>query len=116
MSLEGTLEKALQKLAKWRSVFAGWQLGTRPSTDPECQAVRDHREVTIMLRAEVNALTKCLLDSGIVSGEQFQNTLLEEVKALDRAYEEKFPGFRTIDVGVEMKMPEAAETMKGWRP
>jgi hypothetical protein len=34
--------KALQKLAKWRLIFAGWQLGTRLKGDPECDAVRDH--------------------------------------------------------------------------
>ena len=39
--------EACNRLTKWRSVFAGWQLGTRAKGDPECDAVRDHREVTI---------------------------------------------------------------------
>lgn len=47
--------RRLEKLGKWRSLFAGWQLGTRLDNDPECQAVRDHREVTMLLRTEVNA-------------------------------------------------------------
>lgn len=34
----------LNVVCKWRSLFAGWQLGTRPKGDPESDAVRDHRE------------------------------------------------------------------------
>lgn len=60
-TLEERLLAALNKLAKWRSVFAGWQLGTRLKEDPECQAVKDHREVTILLRAEVSALLRSFL-------------------------------------------------------
>jgi hypothetical protein len=116
MSVEIVLQRALNKLAKWRGVFAGWQLGTRADTDSECQAVRDHREVTILLRAEVNALTKCLIDSKLVDAERFQNVLLEEAQWLDKAYERKFPGISTSEVGVHYRMPEARETMKGWRP
>lgn len=56
--------EAMNKLAKWRSIFAGWQLGTRAKGDPESDAVRDHREATILLRAEVNALTACLIEGG----------------------------------------------------
>jgi hypothetical protein len=40
---------ALERLAKWRTLFAGWQLGTRPKGEPESDAVRDHREATLML-------------------------------------------------------------------
>jgi hypothetical protein len=49
--------KALNRLTKWRNVFVGWQLGTREKGDPEGDAVRDHREQSIILRAEVTALT-----------------------------------------------------------
>lgn len=58
------VNRILQKLCKWRSVFAGWQLGTRPDTDAECQAVRDHREVTMLMRAELSALTALLIEKG----------------------------------------------------
>jgi hypothetical protein len=33
---------ALNVLAKWRGLFAGWQLGTRPKGDPESDAVRSN--------------------------------------------------------------------------
>lgn len=60
----------LNRLCKWRSILAGWQLGTRADTDPECQAVRDHREVTLLLRAEVNALTQLLVCGGVFTEEE----------------------------------------------
>ena len=109
------LTRALNKLAKWRSVFAGWQLGTRPDTDPECQAVRDHREVTMIMRAEINALTALLIDKGIMKSEDFRNQLIIDAELLDRNYELKFPGFKTNEYGVDIDVAKARETMKGWR-
>jgi hypothetical protein len=111
---EQTMMAALQRLTKWRSVFAGWQLGTRTSSDPECQAVRDHREVTILLRAEVNAITKLLLDKGVFTTQEFQRELEQEAEDLSSRYEGKFPGIKATDYGIQYTNPEAAETMKNW--
>jgi hypothetical protein len=110
-----TLAK-LNRLAKWRSVFAGWQLGTRTKDDPESQAVRDHREVTILLRAEASALTRLLIDKGIFTIEEWNEQLGEEADALSKAYEEKFPGMEATDHGISMDVAKAQETMRGWRP
>jgi hypothetical protein len=107
---------ALNKLAKWRSVLAGWQLGTRAKGDPECDAVRDHREVTIMLRAEVSALTALLVEKGIFTPEEFQQALIDEAQQLEKDYERHFPGIRSTDIGMQFDVKEASETMKGWRP
>lgn len=106
---------ALNKLVKWKNVFSGWQLGTRLKGDPECDAIRDHREVTILLRAEVSALVKCLVDMQVFSEEQFQRALFDEAKQLDKDYEEKFPGMQTTDIGVTYDK-RALETMKHWLP
>ena len=110
------MKHAFEKLAKWRGVFAGWQLGSRTSTDPECQAVRDHREVTMFLRCEVNGLTRILLEKGLISQEQLNRIMAEEAVALDAMYENKFPGIKTDLDGVNFELPLAAQTMKGWKP
>lgn len=110
------LQAALNKLCKWRMVFAGWQLGTRTTGDPECDAVRDHREVTMLMRAEINALTKLCLDKGVFTVPQFQAQLLDDVEHLDKSYEEKFPGFKSSDTGMVMDIEKCKGTMKGWRP
>lgn len=109
-------DRILNRLCKWRSVFAGWQLGTRLDTDPESQAVRDHREVTMLLRAEVNALTKCLIDAGVITPRSFTEQVILEAEHLDSAFARKFPGISATDDGIVYELPRAAETMKGWRP
>jgi hypothetical protein len=116
MTLQEKLCAALNKLTKWRCVFAGWQLGTRPDTDPECLAVRDHRDATILLRAELSTITSLLLNEGFFTQAQYQNQLLAEVEMLDAAYEKLFPGFRTSTVGVTIDPVAAKETTRGWRP
>jgi hypothetical protein len=109
-------DRVLNTLAKWRSVFAGWQLGTRPNTDPECQAVRDHRELTMLLRAEVNALTKLLLDAGVITPRALTEQVIVEAEYLSKSYERKFPGMSATPDGIAYSLPEAVETMKGWLP
>ena len=115
MSLQQKFDQAMNRLAKWRSVFAGWQLGTRPLGDPECDAVRDHREVTIMMRAEHNAMLKLLTDRGVFTIEDFQKAMIDEGELLHKDYERKFPGMKATDMGIEYDA-RAVETMKNWRP
>lgn len=115
MTTEQMALAALNKLAKWRAVFAGWQLGTRPTTDPECQAVRDHREATLLLRAEVSALTAALITNGTLDQGTFHEALLREATQLDTDLEHRFPGITTNELGVRFDSA-AAETMKGWKP
>lgn len=107
---------AVQRLAKWRAVFAGWQLGTRAKGDPECDAVRDHREVTILLRAEVNALTGMLIKKGVFTAEEFTAQLEEEAEHLSAQYARRFPGFKATDIGMDMNIALARDTMQGWKP
>jgi hypothetical protein len=113
-----TATRALNRLAKWRSVFAGWQLGTRLDSDPESQAVRDHRELTIILRAEVNALMALLEEKGILTADEWQVALEREAERLSKDYERRFPGMKATDAGIEMNIAVIQEhgTMKGWKP
>lgn len=108
--------RALNRLAKWRSVLAGWQLGTRPKGDPECDAVRDQRELLLLLRAECNAFTTLCLEKGLFTMEEWDAALAKEADLLSEAHAERFPGFRATDVGLEMDLKVASETMKGWKP
>jgi hypothetical protein len=108
---------ALNRLVKWRGAYAGWQLGTRLITDPEAQAVRDQRELLLILRAEVNALTALCAGKGIFTQTEFLQQMIEECEHLNTLQEKKFPGFRATDDGLTIDTPHrAVETMKGWRP
>lgn len=107
--------KALNRLGKWRKIFAGWQLGTRDDKDPEAAALRDHREATLILRAEVTALTNLLITTGVLKEQELQIAVAEEADHLSKQLEKLFPGFRAVDDGIVMD-PRAAETTKGWKP
>lgn len=109
-------DKVLNRITKWRAHFAGWQLGTRPSTDPECRAVRDHREATIVLRAEVNALTGLMIEKGAFTSREFTERLIDEAEHLDRSYTSRWPGCEAHDDGMHYLIPECAKSMEGWLP
>ena len=106
---------ALQRLAKWRGVLAGWQLGTRPKGDPEADAVRDHRELSLILRAELNALVVKLIEKGVFTQEEFVAQVEAEADHLSTGMSKAFPGFKATDWGIEIDPKVAAETMRGWR-
>lgn len=110
--------RALERLAKWRGFLAGWQLGTRPDTDPECQAVRDHREATLVLRAELTTLTGLLLDRGVFTTDEFLARLDVEAEAYNAALAKRFPGVTATDHGLHLDLQEIQRhgTMQGWRP
>lgn len=110
--------RALNRLAKWRNVLAGWQLGTRPNGDPESDAVRDGREALLMLRAENNALLALLIAKGLFTLEEWNRAVELEAKHMNRMLEERFPGMRATDEGIAMELPEARETMRkmNWKP
>jgi hypothetical protein len=119
MSKEQLAQKcfdAMNRLTKWRVVFTGWQLGTRAKGDPEGDAVRDHREVTILLRCEMTAVTKLLIEKGIFTLEEWQQVIIEEADLLSKDYEEKFPGFQATDIGMQMDVQQAHQTTKQWKP
>lgn len=103
---------ALEKLAKWRKFFASWQLGTVPASDGRYRAVASHRELSILLRAELSALEGLLLRKGVFAEEEWQAALEAEAKRLDRDYEETYPGWRSTVNGLSMTLPEAAGTMR----
>jgi hypothetical protein len=113
---QDVLMQLLNKLGKWRSVFAGWQLGTRSDKDEVCKAVKDHREVTILLRAEVSALAGLLMQKGVFTLDEWCDALSNEARALDKDFERKFPGITTSDDGVHFDLARARETMKNWPP
>jgi hypothetical protein len=103
---------ALNKVAKWRNFFASWQLGTRPDTDGEYKALADQRELLILMRVELNALTELFLKKGLLTQQEVTAAFEREARALDKDYEDRFRGFSTSGDGLHMKLPEAAETMR----
>jgi hypothetical protein len=109
------MSEALNRLCKWRTILAGWQLGTRSKEDPECQAVRDQRELLLLLRAEVNALTTLLIERKVLTADAFGEQCDIEAGYLEQELERKFPGVKATAVGLTID-PAAAGWMKDFRP
>jgi hypothetical protein len=107
--------RALNILTEWRTLFAGWQLGTRPKGDPEGDAVRDHRELTILLRVEVTALTGLLLEKGVFTSDEWLAALQREAELLGQDYERRFPGVTAFEDGMTLDK-RTLPWMKGWKP
>lgn len=107
--------RELNILAKWRQVFAGWQLGTRPASDPECQAVRDAAENRLLARAELTAVALLLVRKGVISPSEYFDAVTTEARLLSEQLESRFPGFRATEAGIHMDVAVAAKTTKGWR-
>lgn len=107
---------ALNRLAKWRTLLTGWQLGTRPKGDPEGDAVRDHREQSLILRCEATALTGLLMRKGVITAEEFDAAVEREAIELSHDYERRFPGVTATDTGLTIDLARAASWMKGWKP
>lgn len=106
--------RALNIVAKWRVLFTGWQLGTRPKGDPEGDAVRDHRELSILLRVEVNALTGLLIEKGVFTAAEYESALEHQANLLSKDYEHRFPGVTAHEDGLTFDK-RALSWMKGWR-
>lgn len=108
----------LQALAKWRRVYMNWQLGQRSKGDPEADAVVNHYEMSIIMRAELNALTGLLIQKGVFTALEFTAQLDVEAEQLSAAYAEKFPGFRSEEYGIAIDTAKAQPTFAAldyWR-
>lgn len=118
MSVAETYLVTMNRLAKWRTHFAGWQLGTRLKGDPECDAVRDTQERLLIMRAELNALTRLLIEKCGVTQEELQATITAEAEHLMGYLEARWQGVRAIDEGLSYDIPaiQRAGWMRGWKP
>jgi hypothetical protein len=111
-------QQALNILAKWRTLFAGWQLGTRPVTDPECNAVREHREATLLHRAELTAMGLALLDKKIITAREWERYLERAANDLCDVLAARFPGVTANEHGLHIDPLEAQVWMADmhWLP
>lgn len=109
---------ALNRLAKWRTLFTGWQLGTRSDSDPEARAVKDHHEVTLLLRAEVSALVTLLVTKKVFTASEWETALTTEAMLLDQDLEKRFPGVESTPHGLVFDLARIKEAgwMQGWKP
>lgn len=103
----------LNKLCKWRSIMAGWHLGTAPKETPGVQAMRDLMDKWLIMRVETSALAGLMLKKGVFTDKEYRTQLYAEATILDNHMEEAFPGFRSCEDGVEIyDIPLAQQTTR----
>lgn len=113
---------ALNKLTKWRVILTGWQTGTRSKGDPESDAIRDHREATLILRAEVSALVRAITTpqsvgrDPVLSLAAYMDLAAEEAVALDLTFEDRFPGAKSTPTGIDLDLAKAQGWLKNFKP
>ena len=101
---------ALNRLCKWRSILAGWHLGTQAANAPGVQAMRDLQDFRLCIRAETNAITQLLIDKAVFTADEFRARLEIEAVLLERQLQEKFPGYRASDEGMVVTPTVAEKT------
>jgi hypothetical protein len=106
-------DDALNKLCKWRMILAGWHNGSKSIGEPGVKAMRDLMDKWLVVRAEASALAALLIQKKVFSHQEFHDQVMHEATLLDAQMAEFFPGFRTIQDGVEIyDVSLAAETTK----
>lgn len=108
--------RALNKLAKWRTLLTGWHMGTRPKGDAASDSYRDLQEFRLILRVEVSALTRLLIDKGVFTEDEFDRAMEMDARLLDQALADKFPGVTATEEGLQLNPAEINQAgwMKGW--
>jgi len=109
---------ALNRVCKWRRVFTGKMLGTKPDTDPLAVGMNDLQEARIIQRVEVTALVGLLIQKGLITGDEFNAAVEQEASQLNADYEKRFPGFTAGQDGITLDPKVAMATMKreNWAP
>lgn len=110
------VQNAMNRIAKWRNIYAGWQLGTRSDQDPEAQAVRDMFDKFIALRVEVNALLTLMTEKKVFSADEFGETLLMEIQLYDEMLMRRWPGAEATDAGMKFDIQKVQPWMSRFKP
>lgn len=110
--LKSAYIQALQRLTRWKKIFVGWQLGTRSDKDGEALAVADQREVTLLMRAELNSMLALLIEKKVFTEVEWVTKLMEEARMMDKDMEARFPGVEAMEYGLKIHVKEFAETQK----
>lgn len=106
------MHRSANILAKWRSVFTGWHLGTRSTDDGQTKAMRDLYEKVLLMRAELNGVTRILVDKGVVTQVELTEIFGEEYAFYAEQLAGFFDGMEATEQGIAMDPGRAAETMR----
>jgi len=103
------LDKALNRLTKWRRLLAAWHHGARvllPGQSPkldssaEVAATIDSEERLLIFRAELSALTSLLIQKGVISVQEFNHSTIAAADDLNMQLSKAWPGISADATGL----------------
>lgn len=90
---------AIVELAK------GQKVGLIEKDYPGLKEMRDLVDLVLICRAEINALTKSLLDAGVIDADKFTRQQAEDIEWITR-HKASFLGCEVTDYGLVFKAPD----------
>lgn len=117
--LKDLVEHAMRRARQIGRITAGRLFGTIPNTSGKYIAIMDLEERAIYCRAEMNAVAALLIKKGLITSEEFQAQLAEELNHLADSYQAKIPEVLFTPIGMTVTDVKAfAERAKreGWPP
>ena len=109
MSEDERYHKLSKRLHHLSIIFASNVLAGRVASEYVRLSVRDVADLAYFLRAEVNAITKLLIDKGIVEKSELIERINEELEILINAKEEQFK-IALTDQGISFDLDKRKET------
>ena len=106
----------INRLDRWPMALVGRLLGTVIPDTPKAKGVREHLRELLRHRAELNTIAGLLREKGVITQEEYTARLQEESRWYCDQLEKQFPGFRATDIGVDIDIPQAYKTTRGWPP
>ena len=94
--------KLMNRVVQWKEILANWELGTKDDTDGTYRAVQDARDGDIRRGVKLEALTELLLSRGVIRPEELIEKQIELAVRFDKSMEDKFPGAKATDDGIEV--------------
>jgi translation initiation factor 2 beta subunit (eIF-2beta)/eIF-5 len=95
------------KLRQIGRVQFGRIFGTEPNTSGRYKAMIDLLERCYFMRAEINAVTKLLIDKGVFSSSEFQKEIESEMEVYFKDVAAHFPEIEFRDDGFTIKDTQA---------
>lgn len=102
ISLKEYYAKLMTRVVQWKEILANWQLGTKDDNDGAFRAVQDAHEGAMRKGVKLDALVELLLSKGTIRAEELIEKQIELAVRLDKAMEDKFPGVKAADDGLEV--------------
>jgi hypothetical protein len=99
MSLSDELHRAFSRLRQFGRIAIGRITGTTTAKNGRYKSLLELDECRHFQRVELNALTRVLLDKGVITTPELQAILLEEAKTYETSLAKLWPEIEVADDG-----------------